>query len=67
MAVYPLSGVGPGPVCPGDGRLCYEDALLTLDSQNPAYTDQVTAKGYDTMTGIGTPNGLSFLLTMAFR
>jgi subtilase family serine protease len=47
--------------CPGDGRLCYEDALLTLDSQNPAYTDQVTAKGYDTMTGTGTPNGQSFI------
>ena len=32
-----------------------------LDSQLPAYTDQVTAKGYDTMTGIGTPNGAAFL------
>jgi subtilase family serine protease len=25
-------------------------------------TDQITAKGYDTMTGIGTPNGLAFTL-----
>jgi hypothetical protein len=32
-----------------------------LDSQLPAYTDQVTAKGYDTMTGVGTPNGAAFL------
>jgi hypothetical protein len=31
--------------------------LDVFDSRERAYTDQVTAKGYDTMTGIGTPNG----------
>lgn len=38
--------------------------LSVFDSQLPAYTDQVTATGYDTMTGIGTPNGLAFLTAL---
>lgn len=33
-----------------------------FDSQQPAYTKQVTAEGYDTMTGLGTPNGKAFIL-----
>jgi subtilase family serine protease len=33
-----------------------------FDSQDSAETDQVTAKGYDTVTGVGTPNGLAFIL-----
>ncbi|WP_202874979.1 S53 family peptidase [Kribbella kalugense] len=33
-----------------------------FDSQNSSDTDQVTAKGYDTVTGVGTPNGLAFIL-----
>jgi hypothetical protein len=28
----------------------------------PGQTDQVTAKGYDAVTGVGTPNGLAFIL-----
>jgi subtilase family serine protease len=35
--------------------------LSVFDSQIPAYTDQVTAPGYDTMTGLGTPNGTFFI------
>jgi subtilase family serine protease len=35
--------------------------LDTFDVQKKAYTTQVTAKGYDTMTGLGTPNGWSFI------
>jgi subtilase family serine protease len=38
--------------------------LVTLDAQGPAfaeYTDQVTAPGYDTMTGLGTPHGSAFI------
>jgi hypothetical protein len=35
-------------------------ALDVFDSQERAYTQQVTAKGYDTMTGVGTPNGAAF-------
>ncbi|WP_256255649.1 protease pro-enzyme activation domain-containing protein [Streptomyces sp. MUSC 14] len=30
-------------------------------SQERASTDQVAAKGYDTMTGVGTPNGAAFI------
>jgi subtilase family serine protease len=33
----------------------------TLDSQDPAKTSQATARGYDTMTGVGTPNGQDFV------
>jgi subtilase family serine protease len=36
-------------------------ALNVFDSQERAYTQQVTAKGYDTMTGVGTPNGTAFI------
>ncbi len=36
--------------------------LSIFDSQLPAYTDQVTAAGYDTMTGLGTPNGAAFII-----
>jgi subtilase family serine protease len=32
-----------------------------FDTQARRYTQQVTAKGYDTMTGLGTPNGAAFL------
>jgi len=39
-------------------------SLITFDDQNPnmpGYTGQVTRKGYDNMTGIGTPNGQTFI------
>jgi len=36
-------------------------AIDVFDSQERAYTQQVTAKGYDTMTGVGTPNGAAFI------
>jgi subtilase family serine protease len=36
-------------------------ALDVFDSQERAFTQQVTAKGYDTMTGVGTPNGAAFI------
>jgi subtilase family serine protease len=40
-------------------------ALISVfDSQLPAYTDQVTASGYDTMTGVGTPNGSAFITAL---
>jgi subtilase family serine protease len=38
--------------------------LNPLDAQGAAYdsqTDQVTATGYDTMTGLGTPDGSNFI------
>jgi subtilase family serine protease len=43
---------GPGP------------RLFTFDDQNPTmpqYQGQVTIKGYDNMTGIGTPHGQKFI------
>jgi subtilase family serine protease len=36
-------------------------AVDVFDSQERAYTQQVTATGYDTMTGVGTPNGAAFI------
>jgi hypothetical protein len=30
-------------------------------AQQPGETQQVLAKGYDTMTGLGTPNGVAFV------
>jgi subtilase family serine protease len=51
-----------------DGVYCADQACIgapssvwTMDNQNPLYTNQVTAKGYDTMTGVGTPNGQNFI------
>ena len=44
--------------------LCHRLSLITFDDQNPnlaGYTGQVTLKGYDNMTGIGTPRGQSFI------
>jgi subtilase family serine protease len=41
--------------------------LITFDDQSPkmpGYTGQVTLKGYDNMTGIGTPNGQPFLTAL---
>ncbi|GAB3921574.1 S53 family peptidase [Microlunatus endophyticus] len=46
--------------CPPTSELCWE-GLETLDSQDRVYTDQSTTKGYDTMTGLGTPNGQTFI------
>jgi subtilase family serine protease len=35
-----------------------------FDAQKRPDTQQVTAKGYDTMTGIGTPNGAAFIAAL---
>ena len=51
-----------GEVC--NASLCGSLALITFDDQNPnmaGYTGQVTQKGYDNMTGIGTPRGQVFI------
>ncbi|MFD7156144.1 protease pro-enzyme activation domain-containing protein [Kribbella sp. NPDC059898] len=37
-------------------------SLDVFDSHDRTETDQVTVKGYDTVTGVGTPNGLPFIL-----
>ena len=51
-----------GEVC--TAPICRSLSLITFDDQNPnmnGYTGQVTRKGYDNMTGIGTPRGQEFL------
>jgi subtilase family serine protease len=35
--------------------------IWAFDAQNPRITGQVTAPGYDTMTGLGSPNGRAFI------
>jgi subtilase family serine protease len=45
---------------PANGPLT-STGVDVFDSQEHAYTQQVTAKGYDTVTGVGTPNGAAFI------
>lgn len=64
----PLTAASPklyrAEVCPA-GPLCFKTtALAIFDDQSPSmkyYTGQVTLRGFDTMTGIGTPNGQNFI------
>ncbi len=65
----PVTGKTPaadhGVVCPAS--FCGVDSLAIFDDQNatmPTYTGQVTLRGYDTMTGIGTPNGQDFVYSL---
>lgn len=47
-----------------DVAMCGSLWLTTFDDEKwsmPGYTGQVTRKGYDTMSGIGSPNGQSFV------
>ena len=47
-----------------DQDTCGELSLSAFDDQHwsmAGYTGQVTAPGYDTMTGIGTPDGQRFI------
>jgi subtilase family serine protease len=67
--MLPLTSATParfrGEVCTLSG--CRKLTLLTFDDQNPnmtGYTGQVTQKGYDNMTGLGTPNGQSFIAAL---
>jgi subtilase family serine protease len=46
---------------------CGATWLITFDDQNPnmlGYTGQVTQKGYDNMTGLGTPRGPQFIAAL---
>jgi subtilase family serine protease len=46
---------------------CGITALTTFDDQSFSmlgYTGQVTLKGYDNMTGVGTPNGQNFIAAL---
>jgi subtilase family serine protease len=66
LDVLPVTGATPAAyravAC--DEAMCGALALGTFDDQSlsmQGYTGQVTAPGYDTMTGIGTPNGQQFI------
>ncbi|HEV2376516.1 MAG TPA: protease pro-enzyme activation domain-containing protein [Streptosporangiaceae bacterium] len=65
----PLTSASPplwrATVCAITG--CHSLFLLQFDDQNPSmlgYTGQVTLKGYDNMTGLGTPNGQAFITAL---
>src|SRR5215469_10785462 len=65
----PLSAKSPalwrGTACPA--HVCGLPALTTFDDQSNnmfGYTGQVTLKGYDNMSGIGTPNGPKFIAAL---
>jgi subtilase family serine protease len=65
--VLPLTAATPsldrGTAC--DAALCGAQQLNLFDVQSDdttdGYTGQVTLKGYDTMTGLGAPNGQPFI------
>ncbi len=63
--ILPVSGSAPGvdraAFSPETTSGWGHPASETLDAQIPADTSQVTAPGYDTMTGLGTPNGTAFI------
>jgi subtilase family serine protease len=40
----------------------FPTSIDVFDSQTHPDTSQVTARGYDTMTGIGTPDGAEFII-----
>ena len=50
-----------------DARTCGIQLLTTADDQNPnmfGYTGQVTVRGYDNMTAVGTPDGPNFIAAL---
>jgi hypothetical protein len=47
--------------------MCGMTELTTFDDQSSkidGYAGQVTLKGYDSMTGVGTPNGQKFIAAL---
>jgi subtilase family serine protease len=67
--VLPITSKTPvryhGVAC--DAAMCGMLSLTTFDDQNWSmlgYTGQVTRTGYDTMTGVGTPNGQYFVYAL---
>jgi subtilase family serine protease len=69
--VLPLSAGAPaayhGVVCETAAVWCHTAGLTVYDDQSTAFFDtgdydgQTTTKGYDNMTGLGTPNGQKFI------
>jgi len=68
--IRPVTAATPsldeGTAC--DAALCGAQQLNVFDVQSDdkaeGYTGQVTAKGYDTMTGLGTPDGQAFITAL---
>jgi len=65
----PLTSASPalyrGTSC--DEATCGAEVLTTFDDQSrgmAGYTGQVALKGYDTMSGIGTPDGPKFIMAL---
>jgi subtilase family serine protease len=50
-----------GVYCAAQACIGAPSSVWTFDDEDPTATNQVTAKGYDTMTGVGTPNGQAFI------
>jgi subtilase family serine protease len=70
--VQPLTASTParyrGVAC--DAATCGQLSLTTFDDQSwsmQGYTGQVTRPGYDSMTGLGTPNGQRFIGALRHR
>jgi subtilase family serine protease len=63
--VLPLPSSAPGvdrvAVAPESTSGWGHSASEGFDAQISGETNQVTAPGYDTMTGLGTPNGTAFI------
>ena len=66
--VLPVGGSTPAGYravyCADTACVGVPPALWTFDDQKIYETAQVTARGYDTMTGIGTPNGQAFIAAL---
>ena len=67
----PLTGASPASwravVC-ATTQTCGFPYMGQFDDQSPGlpgYTGQVTDRGYDNMTGVGTPNGQAFIAAVA--
>jgi subtilase family serine protease len=69
----PLTAASPPEFRGGSctAAVCGAKALLVFDVQSDdksqGYTGQVTRKGYDNMTGLGTPNGQTFINALRAR
>jgi len=67
--VLPITATTPalyrGTTC--DVTLCGVQGLFIFDDQATSVTHQVTLKGYDNMSGLGTPAGQNFIAALRAR
>ena len=67
--VLPITATTPalyrGTAC--DVALCGVQGLFIFDDQASSVTHQVTIKGYDNMSGLGTPAGQNFIAALRAR